>query len=133
MSATSPNPGSAGYQPAGDGSLPSRTSVRVSLYIEAPDDTALTEWAIQQLCSLGYYVAAPGALGWEKPGDFCRRIGIRGHKLGDLLTRYDLRGGAPVLLDRRGKSGRIAALQSNPQFDAFCRSLRRNTNQTKTP
>jgi hypothetical protein len=66
-------------------------------------------------------IAAAAPVDWERPADFCRRLGIFNHRLNWNLTRWQVRGGQPVILDRRGKSGRIVGLISNPAFEQFCR------------
>jgi hypothetical protein len=87
-------------------------------------ESALTEFAVAHLKSRGYNIARPDAP-WEKPGEFCGRVGIYGHKLHKLIERYSTLGGTPPAVVVAGKSARITALQSNPHFDNFCRSTGR--------
>jgi hypothetical protein len=99
---------------------------KATLDVTGASEEAVTQFAISHLRERGYYCAKPDAA-WERNGAFCKRVGLWPHRIQEVIDRYQQRGGPPINLDRRGQSGRLVSLQSNPSFDAFCRS------QTRAP
>ncbi len=96
---------------------------RVTLDVSADSESVVAKWAEAFLVDLGYYVVAPGNP-WEKVGTFCKRIGVHAHHFGELVARFETRGGK-VRLDRRGVSRRVMAMQTNPEFERFCLAIKK--------
>lgn len=103
---------------------------KMTLDVTAKSEQAVTEFAIEHLRGRGYYVAKPDEP-WEKNGAFCKRVGLYPHRIREAIERYKLRGGPPIQVDARGQSGRIVFIQSNPNFDNFCRSIVRGARNSK--
>lgn len=99
--------------------------VAFSLQIEAPNDTALENWAIAHLQERGFSVRAPNQE-WETAGAFCRRLQIHN----ETLRRHAERTDKPnVLLQRGTVSGKLVALLSNPDFDVFVTRNKKRRNR----
>lgn len=104
-----------------------RVGFQVRLDVSGKSEAVVTDYCITHLRQRGYYVAAPGAA-WEKPRAFCKRVGMYPHRLHEWVERYQRRGVLPIQVERPTPDGSISALQSNPAFDDFCRSLCRPRN-----
>ena len=74
----------------------------------------LEKWAIAHLKERGFSVRAPDQ--WETAGEFCRRLQIHNETLRRNAERSDK---PHVVIQRGAVSGKIVAILSNPDFDAF--------------
>lgn len=96
--------------------MPPEPIVRVTLDVTCDSETVVEKWATDFLVGRGFNVSAPHGK-WERIGDFKNRLGIcyetLTRKLKDLPHR-------PNVVVQRGGSGRLLAILSNPDFDAFC-------------
>jgi hypothetical protein len=98
---------------------------KVTLDVSAASETHVTEFAIAHLRERGFSVTEPGIMSWETPGQFRARLQLNQKTFSNCLELWRMRftGDVPlaVHVDRRGRSGRIKRLQSNAEFDEFCR------------
>ena len=72
-------------------------------------------WWVAQADSLGYRVQKLGD--WEKPNQFCARVGITPKALCSVRHRR----GCPSVEFQEGPSGRLIRIRPTPAFEAFCR------------
>jgi hypothetical protein len=100
-------------------------SVKFTLDVTADCDAVLESYCVKFLAGKGYTLVPPSAP-WERGGRFCKRVGITPSTLNAMVRRFTERGGIAPKLARRGISKRVMAIQSNPAFDQFCLSLKRN-------
>jgi phage host-nuclease inhibitor protein Gam len=88
-----------------------------TLDVTAASEQAVTEFAIAHLRERGFHVTE-GNETWESVRDFLTRVHMSKHEsLTRSIIKWKARGHhIPV---RRGPTGRLIELASNPEFDAF--------------
>ena len=93
---------------------------KVTLDVSAASEAHVTGFAIAHLRARGFSVTDPGLLRWERPGQFRARLKLSQKTFAGCVVTWGLHGRCPIQVDRRGPSGRIKRLRSNPEFDEYC-------------